>query len=356
MPPWLGDVLAQATADFAKYPSIRGTPDLLAALGEWHRQRYGLTLAPDAEICVLNGSREGLASAIQVALIEARDTGRDGIAMPNPFYQCYAAAAIAGGGRPEYMSVGAATGHLPDLEALATSPERLARLAALVLCSPSNPQGAVADAEYLLRAIALAREAGFMLFVDECYSEIHGASVPPGALEIALTRTGSNDRVSAFNSLSKRSNVPGLRSGFAAGDAAFMARMVRLRNVMAPQVPMPIQHASAALWRDEDHVAASRKLYEAKFDLADAILGDRYGYRRPGGGFFLWLDMERHGGGERAAVTLWKDYGVKVLPGGFLSQVDATGHNPGARYIRCALVHNLEITDEALHRISAMSL
>ena len=353
MPQFLSARLAEDTASYAHYPQIIGTPEFRSSVVAWHGRRYGITLDPDTEVCVLCGSREGLASAILTALIDRRREGRDKILMPNPFYQCYAAATIAGGGTPVYLSVDAATGHLPDLAKLEGDRETLARAAAVVLCSPANPQGAVADENYLARLISLCRNAGAMLFVDECYSEVYTDVPPAGALQVAQNMTGSRAGVVAFNSLSKRSNVPGLRSGFAAGDAQFMARMTRFRNVSAPQVAMPVQHASAALWNDEVHVDDSRALYRRKFDLADDVLADRFGYRRPGGGFFLWLDMEHLGGGEAAAVTLWKAYGVKLLPGAYLSQLDGEGRNPGAQYVRAALVHDLETTETALRRIIA---
>lgn len=351
LPEILAPALAEAAADYAKYPPIQGTPELRAALADWHRRRYGIDLDVDREVMVLNGSREGIVSAIVVALAEARAAGRDRVLMPNPFYQCYAAGAISAGGEPVLLDTGANTGFLPDLEALAGDADLLARTAAFVLCSPANPQGAVADPDYLSRALDLARRHGFWLLMDECYSEIYSVSPPPGILEVASARTGSLSRAVSFNSLSKRSNVPGLRSGFVAGDATFLSSLQRFRNVAAPQTPVPVQHASAVLWSDEAHVEASRDLYREKFDLADRILGNALGYRRPAGGFFLWLETARFGGGEAAAVTLWKGYGVKVLPGAYLGQPDPTGHNPGAPYVRVALVHDRATTSEALQRI-----
>jgi aspartate/methionine/tyrosine aminotransferase len=160
--------------------------------------------------------------------------------------------------------------------------------------------------------------------------------------------------VVVFQSLSKRSNLPGLRVGFAAGDKRFLARFIELRNVAAPQVPVPAQEVAVAAYGDEAHVEENRRLYAMKFDLADQIIGDRYGYRRPAGGFYLWLDVRLHGGDEDAAVRLWRQAGLRVIPGRYLAREQADGSNPGAGYIRVAMVQDRETTAEALHRLVAV--
>ena len=157
-----------------------------------------------------------------------------------------------------------------------------------------------------------------------------------------------------FNSLSKRSNLPGLRSGFCAGDGAFLEMLAEIRNLVGPQVPGPTQHASAAIWAEEQHVAVNRQAYRAKYDVCDAVLKGRFGYKRPAGGFFLWLNMEQLGGGVEATVTLWKRCGVKVVPGAYLAQAGRNGFNPGAAYVRVALVHDTATIREALERIVAL--
>jgi aspartate/methionine/tyrosine aminotransferase len=154
-----------------------------------------------------------------------------------------------------------------------------------------------------------------------------------------------------FHSLSKRSNLPGLRVGFAAGDRRFLARFIELRNVAAPQVPVPLQEVAVTAYGDESHVEQNRKLYGQKFDLADQIVGDRYGYRRPAGGFYLWLDVTAHGGDEAASIKLWRAGGLRVIPGSYLAREGADGRNPGAGYIRVAMVQDSETTAEALHRL-----
>jgi aspartate/methionine/tyrosine aminotransferase len=356
VPAFLAGLLAEKIADYGRYPPIQGTPELLAAIAGWLVRRYPAlagAIEPARHILPLTGSREGLFSAVFPAM--ARRAGRaerQAVLMPNPFYQAYLAGALAGGGEPVFLNAAQETGFLPDLDAL--PPELLARTAVLYLASPANPQGAIASRDYLARAITLARRHDFMLFVDECYSEIWYDSPPAGALEAAFGLGGDFVNVAVLNSLSKRSNVPGLRSGFIAGDAAFLADYARFRNVACPQMPLPVQHASAALWRDEAHVEESRARYAAKLSAAGRILGRDLSAGLPDGAFFLWLKVEQLGGGEAAATTFWKGCGVKVLPGAYLAQADAHGRNPGGPYVRIALVHELAPTVEALERLASL--
>ncbi len=190
-----------------------------------------------------------------------------------------------------------------------------------------------------------------MLFLDECYSEIYTTAPPPGGLEVAASTPERFQNLVVFNSLSKRSNLPGLRSGFCAGDATFLEAYGEIRNMCAPQVPGPLQHASAAAWADEAHVEKARAAYAEKFAIADAILKGRFGYARPAGGFCLWLDVSQFGGDTNATVTLWKRNGVKVIPGSFLAQTGRDGTNPGANFIRVALVQDPATIREALERL-----
>ena len=352
-PSFVMEEVAKASAGFGKYPPINGTPELRAAIADWIGGRYGVAgqIDPDQHVLPLNGSREGLVNAIFPAIDRRVKIDRPAVLMPNPFYQAYLAAALAAGAEPIMLDGHEHSGFLPDLDALEARPEILNRAVAFYLCSPANPQGAVADATYLTRTLTLARKYNFMLLMDECYSEIYPDRPPVGAIEVALGHTGSLDNLLVLNSLSKRSSVPGLRSGFCAGDPAFLKRFSQFRNVAAPQVPLPIQAASTALWRDETHVVGNRALYTAKFDAAAKILGNRFGNVRPAGGFFLWLKMTQFGGGEAAAVTLWKDAGVKVVPGAYLTLRSGEGVDPGSAYIRIALVQDLLATREALERL-----
>jgi N-succinyldiaminopimelate aminotransferase len=354
IPSFLGPTLEQHVSEFGRYPPIRGIPELRLAIADWLGRRYP-TLAghvdPEMEVLPLNGSREGLFSAVFPALARKGSITHPAVLIPNPFYQAYAAAAAASGAEPVFLDSAGATQFLPALDAV--DERLLRRTVALYLCSPSNPQGAVADSDYLAAAIALARRFDFMLFADECYSEIYFDTPPPGALETAFAANGSFANVVTFNSLSKRSGLPGLRSGFVAGDPAFVAAFARFRNVACPQVPLPIQHVSVKAWFDEEHVEQGRALYRQNFDIADAALQGRHGYRRPQGGFFLWLDMAAHGGGEEAVKTLWKGCGVRLLPGKYLARTGASGVNPGVDHVRVAVVHDSGITGEALGRIVA---
>jgi len=354
VPTFLGPVLEEHLAEFGRYPPIRGIPTLREAIAKWMGRRYPALaecIDPERHVLPLNGSREGLFSAIFPALARKPSIERPVVLIPNPFYQAYAAAAAASGALPHFFPSTSKTSFLPELDAIDEG--LLKRTIALYLCSPANPQGAVAPRAYLAKAIELARRHDFLLFADECYSEIYSDEAPPGALETAYSSTQSLANVVAFQSLSKRSGLPGLRSGFVAGDPDFIAAFSRFRNVACPQVPLPIQHVSVVAWGDEEHVEQGRALYRANFELADAILGRRYGYRRPAGAFFLWLNLADFGGGEGAATTLWKECGVKVLPGAYLARVEPDGGNPGRDCVRVALVHDADTTREALTRIVA---
>jgi aspartate/methionine/tyrosine aminotransferase len=349
VPAFVAPVMAAHIDEFGRYPRNEGIPQFRAAAAAWAGRRYQLSRPPDPnrEVIVLNGSREGLfLGALAARRYVPERPGRPAILVPNPFYAAYSAGAVAADCEVIYLPTTRATGFLPDLDALA--PDVLARTVAFYLASPSNPQGAVADLAYLRRVTEMARRHGFLVFCDECYSEIYTTAQPSGILQAA----GENfENVVLFQSLSKRSNLPGLRVGFAAGDRRFIAKFLELRSVAAPQVPLPAQHVAIAAYADEQHVEANRDLYRLKFDLADQIVGDRYGYRRPAGGFFLWLDVAAQGGSEAAAARLWREAGVRVLPGRYCARDQADGSNPGADYIRVAMVHDKETTAEALHRI-----
>jgi N-succinyldiaminopimelate aminotransferase len=352
VPDFVGPAIAAHINEFGRYPRNEGTPQFRRAAADWAARRYrlGRIPDPDREVLVLNGSREGLfLGAIAARRHVANRAGRPAILVPNPFYAAYSAGAAAADCEIVYLPTTRQTGFLPDLDALDGA--LLARTVAMFLATPSNPQGAVADLAYLQRAAAMARRYGFLLFCDECYSEIYTMAPPAGALEAAGDLF---ENVVLFQSLSKRSNLPGLRVGFAMGDRRFIAKFLELRNVAAPQVPIPIQEVAIAAFGDEAHVEANRDLYRQKFDMADQIIGDRYGYRRPAGGFFLWLDVGPLGGSEAAAAKLWREAGVRVLPGRYIARDQADGSNPGADFIRVAMVHDKETTAEALHRIVAV--
>jgi len=352
VPAFVGPVLAAHIDEFGRYPMNKGLDAFCEAAAAWLGRRFALPrpLDPTNEILVLNGSREGLfLAAIAAARWVSGRRGRPAMLLPNPFYAAYAAGAVTANCEPVYLPAMAATGFLPDLETL--SEELLARTVAFFIASPANPQGAVADPAYLERVVALARRFGFLVFSDECYSEIYTRHPPAGILEAAGPDFAN---VVEFQSLSKRSNLPGLRIGFAAGDRRFLARFLELRNISAPQVPMPAQRVAIAAYGDEVHVEENRRLYAQKYDLADTIIGKRYGYRRPEGGFFLWLDVSGLGGDEAVALRLWREAGLRVVPGRYLAREQADGSNPGLGYIRIAMVQDQETTAQALHRLVAV--
>jgi aspartate/methionine/tyrosine aminotransferase len=352
VPAFAGPVFARHIADLGRYPANKGTELFRKSVTGWLARRYDLPrpLDPDTEVLVLNGTREGLfLAALAAARYAAPRAGNPAILVPNPCYGAYSAGASASQGETVYMPATAASGFLPDLEALDES--LLARTIAFYIASPANPQGSVASRDFLSRLVALARKHDFMVFSDECYSEIYFGEKPAGILEVAGPDYAN---AVAFNSLSKRSNLPGLRVGFVAGDRNFLARFLEYRNDAAPQVPMPAQAVAAAALDDETHVIENRKLYAQKFDLADQIVGDRYGYKRPAGGFFLWLDVAAQGGSVQATERLWREAGLRVLPGEYASFTASDGGNPGRDYIRVAMVHDNATTAEALHRLVAV--
>jgi aspartate/methionine/tyrosine aminotransferase len=349
VPGFVGQVLAQHIADFGRYPLARGIEPFRKAAAAWLSTRFNLPRAvdPDSEVLVLNGSREGLFFAALTAKDYVGERrGRPAILMPNPFYPAYGAGSRAAGCEQIYLPTTLGNGFLPDLDAIDEA--TLARTVAFYIASPANPQGAVATPDYLRKLKQLADRFGFIVLSDECYSEIYTREAPGSMLECA----GPDFKnVVAFQSLSKRSNLPGMRVGFAAGDRKFLAAFHELRNVAAPQVPVPLQQVATTAYGDEAHVEENRKLYRIKFDLADQILANRYGYKRPAGGFCVWLDVSKHGGDEAAAVKLYRDAGVRVIPGSYLAREQDDGFNPGAGFIRLALVADSESTAEALHRL-----
>lgn len=349
LPDFVGPVLAKHIADFGRYPIAKGIEPFRRAAAAWMGTRFKLPrpLDPESELLVLNGSREGLFfAAIAAARFVGPRNGTPAMLLPNPFYPAYGAGARAAGCEAVFMPTTHETGFLPDLDALDDA--TLSRTVAMYIASPANPQGAVATPDYFRKLHQLALRYGFMVLSDECYSEIYTGAAPGSMLEVA----GPDfTNVVAFQSLSKRSNLPGMRVGFVAGDKKFLAAFHELRNVAAPQVPVPLQQVAVAAYGDETHVEENRRLYGLKFDLADQILGDRYGYVRPAGGFCLWLDVSAHGGDEQATVRLYRDGGVRVVPGSYLARLQPDGSNPGDGYLRLALVQDSETTAEALRRL-----
>jgi len=349
VPDFVAPVLGQHATEFGRYPAAKGIEPFRKAAAGWLGRRFALPrpVDPEREVLVLSGSREGLFfAAIAAARFAPPRAGKPAILLPNPFYPAYAAGADAAGCERVLLPTTPANGFLPDLDALDAA--TLDRAVAFYIASPANPQGAVASPAYFSRLHELATRHGFVVLSDECYSEIYTRAAPGSALECAGPDFAN---VAVFQSLSKRSNLPGMRVGFVAGDRRFLGVLHELRNVAAPTVPVPLQHVAVAAYADEAHVEDNRARYRAKFDLADQILGARFGYRRPAGGFCLWLDVAPYGGDEAATLALFREGGVRVIPGSYLARRQPDGSNPGAGYIRVALVQDSATTAEALHRI-----
>lgn len=342
-------ILAESASLWNRYPPMQGTPEYRAACAAWLERRYHLPaqmITAERHVLALNGTKEGL---FQVGLLAVPDTkaGKTPVVLlPNPHYLVYTGAPVMAGAEVVALDATTETGFLPDLDAIPA--DHLERCALFYLCTPANPQGAVASRAYLEKAIKLARDWDFILAVDECYCEIYDAAPPSGALEAALALGGDLRNLLVFHSLSKRSNAAGMRCGFVAGDADLIARFQHLRSYGGAQVPLPLQLAATALWQDEAHVEANRALYRRKFDIAEARLAGRLGFYRPPGGFFLWLDV---GDGEQAAKLLWREAAVRALPGGYIARDQQSG-NPGRRYIRLALVHDDATVASGLDRLS----
>ena len=344
-PPWITKIITDHAAEFGRYPPNEGTPELRAAISGWLNRRYGVSMDPDTQILGLNGTREGLYNAGMALCPETKNGRQPIVLMPNPFYQVYMISAISVGAEQVFVAATEDTGHLPDYAGLPA--EVLERTALCYICSPANPQGAMADDTYWRKLISLAEQYDFQIIADECYAEIYRETPPTGALEVVAAMGAGPERVVSLHSLSKRSNLPGLRSGFVASGPQSIARMKQLRAYSGAPVPLPLQRASEALWADEAHVIENRALYAAKYELADRILGHVPGYLSPQAGMFLWLPVKD---GEAAVLKLWQETGVRALPGAYLSR-ETAGGNPGHGFVRVAMVAPFEETQDGLIRI-----
>ena len=352
VPEFVTEAIQRHAYQFGEYPPINGTCDWREAAAGWLVRRFGLpekAINPDTNLLPLTGTREGLFLAPFVVMPEKKADKRPAILIPNPFYQCYAAAALSAGAEAIFVPATKETNFLPNYAGL--PPETLARTAAVYICSPSNPEGACASEEYWRTLFAAADQYDFTVFADECYADLYYAKPPASALPVRYAQSKNFTRLLTFHSLSKRSGLPGLRSGIVAGDAGLMAKFRALRNYAGPQMPMPLMAASAAAWSDETHVAENRALYAERLRWAERYLGNRIPFKSPDGGFFLWLDV---GNGEEAALKLWREAGIRVLPGAYMGREIEAGKpetNPGFRYIRVALVQDLSTIQAALGRL-----
>lgn len=338
--------LEKHAKDWNKYPPTAGTESYRTAVTDWLTKRYGLPdgfVTPDEHVLPVSGTREGLFMAAQLAVPRQKAGQQPAILMPNPFYQVYLGATVMCGANPIFVPATQDTDFLPDFGAVDDAV--LKRTAMAYLCSPANPQGSVASLEQLKSTIELARKHDFVLVGDECYSEIYGDTPPPGLLQACANLGNGLSNVLVFNSLSKRSSAPGLRAGFVAGDPDLIKKFTQLRSHSGAVQPLPVMAAATELWRDEMHVIENRQKYQQKFNDAARIFGTHFGFKKPAGGFFQWLDV---GDSEAATRRLWQDGGIKVLPGAYLSRPGPNGVSPGDRYIRVALVHDRDKNETAL--------
>ncbi|QEM80624.1 succinyldiaminopimelate transaminase [Halomonas binhaiensis] len=343
------DTLVANQSEFSRYPTTAGLPELRQAIAHWLTNRFNLNgLDAESQVLPVNGTREAIFAFTQVALDRQRPAR---VVVPNPFYQIYEGATLLAGGTPLYLGCSADNGFRPDFDALDEATWRDVQL--VYLCSPGNPTGAVTPIEEFQQLIRLADEHDFIIASDECYSELYldEQTPPPGLLQ-AASAMGRHDfrRCVVFHSLSKRSNLPGMRSGFVAGDAEIIKAFRHYRTYHGCTMPVPVQLASITAWNDEQHVRGNRDAYRAKFEAVTNILSPVMDFPTPQASFYLWPSVP---GGDDEAFTrrLFAEAHVSVLPGSYMGRPGQDGINPGSGRLRLALVDELEPTREAAERL-----
>lgn len=355
IPNFIQDVIENNLAGLCHYPATTGSIELRTTIAEWLHQRFKLPhglLDPDQHILPVNGTREALFSIVQ-CLINQTDKAKTPplVLMPNPFYQIYEGAAYLAGAQPYFINASAANNWQPDYESV---PEHIWQQCQLLfICSPGNPTGAVLEHRTMARLLSLAQQYNFIIASDECYSEIYFRedAAPPGLLEVCAQMGNEQFKQTlVFHSLSKRSNLPGMRSGFVAGDTAIIEQYRLYRTYHGCAMSPTFQAVSIAAWKDETHVRANRELYRQKLTAVLKILAAVMPAQAPDAGFYLWAPVP--GTDEEFTRGLFERYNLTVLPGSYLSRT-AHGVNPGANHIRMALVPSLEDTIEAAERISS---
>jgi len=342
-PAFIKDILKKNIDKWKYYPPTNGIIELRNEYVNWLNKRFTLPkgfINLNKNVLSLAGTREGLFS-IAISINSPR------VILPNPFYQVYLGASIVANSKLEILNTSKQTGYLYDLEDL----DRVLSLgenSLVYFCSPSNPQGAAASLEYWKEIIRIIRKRNAILISDECYVDIYTKEPPKGILEACKTMGESLSNILAFHSLSKRSNVAGIRSGFTVGDEKIINSFSKMRSYSAPTIPLPLQEVSIALWRDEKHVNENRVLYKEKFDYAEKILSKKNRISLPDGGFYLWLPV-------RSSIELtreiWEKTGIKVMPGAYLS-VKNKNLDPGSNFIRVALVAEKRICNIAIKKIA----
>lgn len=349
-PQFVLDALSATLPALGSYPTSQGLPELRSTIAGWLTRRYSLgagRIDPQRQVLPVNGTREGLFALAQAVLDRSR--GNPVVLMPNPFYQIYEGAALLAGAETGLLNTDERSGYRPDLDSLPESVWKRCQL--LYLCSPGNPTGAVLDLDYFKRVLELADRHGFVVASDECYAEIYADDErPPLGLLEACEKLGRHgfERCVVFHSLSKRSSLPGLRSGFVAGDAAILEKFLRYRTYHGCSLPLPVQQASLRAWSDERHVVENRALYRQKFADAMEILSPVLDVRAPAGSFYLWPRTPVDD--ERFVRGLFEHENVIVLPGSYLSRATPAG-DPGRDRVRISLVAPVAECREAMLRI-----
>lgn len=343
-PAFVQQAIIEHFEHLSTYPNSKGLPELRQSIAAWSTRRFCLThIDPEQHILPVSGTREAIFSFVQ-AMVKRED--QPYVVMPNPFYQIYEGATLLAGATPYFINCTEENGYLGDFDAV---PQQVWQNTALLfVCTPGNPTGAVISKQQLKKLIALSDEYGFVIASDECYSELWFEQAPVGLLEVCA-EMGRHDYKNCvvFHSLSKRSNLPGMRSGFVAGDAALLKPYLKFRTYHGAAMPVQHQLASIAAWNDEQHVEENRVHYRAKFDLFQQELGHLLPLQKPDAGFYYWLKVEHD---EKFAKMLMEKAHIKVLPGRYLSR-DTQSGNPGENHVRLALVADLAQCEQAIQRL-----
>ena len=343
-PDFVKQTLIDNLEHLSTYPSSKGLPALRQSIADWLKQRFHLNkVCSENQVIPVSGTREGIFSFVQ-AMVNREQ--KPYVVMPNPFYQIYEGATLLSGAVPYFVNCTEENKYLGYFDQVPDSVWK--NTAILFICTPGNPTGAVLNKEQIKRLIELSDQYGFIIASDECYSELWFDEAPIGLLEVCA-ELGRDDYKNCvvFHSLSKRSNLPGLRSGFVAGDAKLLQPYLKYRTYHGAAMPVQHQLASIAAWNDEAHVEENRRQYRAKFELFQTQLGDKLALQKPQAGFYYWLKVDND---EEFAQKLLKEANIKVLPGRYLSR-EAYGINPGENHVRLALVADLKQCEEVIHRL-----
>lgn len=350
-PEFVKQKLVESLQHLSTYPTSKGLPALRLAIADWLKQRFQLhTIDAETQVLPVSGTREALFSFVQATIDRSHNSGQPYVVMPNPFYQIYEGASILAGATPYFYNCTPENNYLGNLDNIPADVWQQTQL--LFLCTPGNPTGAVIPMEQLKKLIALSDQHDFIIASDECYSELYFDQAPTGLLQ-ACAELGRHDYKNCvvFHSLSKRSNLPGLRSGFVAGDARILDSYLKYRTYHGAAMPVQHQLASIVAWQDETHVEQNRQLYRQKFDLFLDELGQLLPLQKPDAGFYFWLKVDDD---ERFARHLYEKANITVLPGCYLSRDVSQNHaqgNPGQNHVRMALVADMNQCEQVIKRL-----